>query len=90
MALSGQARNDGFIRFGIQWSSVMSESMCADQRAPGNALRVEPSSRFTYSYDRSAIKSIATAWSALPPNPVLLVSGKNLSAEAYDLSLIHI
>lgn len=84
VALAGQPRNDGFIRFGIQWSSVMSESMCADQRAPGNALRVEPSSRFTYSYDRSAIKSIATAWSALPPNPVLLVSGKNLSAEAYD------
>ncbi|ABR90682.1 Uncharacterized conserved protein [Janthinobacterium sp. Marseille] len=84
VALAGQARNDGFIRFGIQWSSVMSEAICADQRAPGNALRVEPSSRFTYSYDRSAIKSIATAWSALPPNPVLLVSGKNLSVEAYD------
>ncbi|WP_076593591.1 hypothetical protein [Herminiimonas arsenitoxidans] len=84
VAISGQPRSDGFIHFGIQWSSVMSETVCSDQRAPGNALRVEPSSRFTYSYDRSAIKSIATAWSALPPNPVVLVSSRTLTADAYD------
>ncbi|WP_158610250.1 cellulose biosynthesis cyclic di-GMP-binding regulatory protein BcsB [Herminiimonas sp. KBW02] len=84
IAIPGQARNDGFVKFGITWSSVISETVCSDQRAPGNALRVEPSSRFTYSYDRSAIKSIATAWSALPPNPVLLVSGRNLTPDAYD------
>ncbi|MNR88138.1 Bacterial cellulose synthase subunit [compost metagenome] len=84
VAIAGQPRTDGFVRFGIHWSSVISENVCSDQRAPGNALRVEPGTRFTYSYDRSAIKSIATAWSALPPNPVLLVSGKNLTADAYD------
>lgn len=84
IAIPGQARADGFVKFGVKWSSVISETVCSDQRAPGNALRIEPSTRFTYSYDRSAIKSIATAWSALPPNPVLLVSGRNLTPDAYD------
>jgi hypothetical protein len=84
IAIPGVARADGFVRFGVRWSSIISETVCSDQRAPGNALRLEPDSRFTYSYDLSAIKSIATAWSALPPYPVLLMSGKNLTPEAYD------
>lgn len=84
IAIPGVPRADGFVRFGVRWSSIISEAVCSDQRAPGNALRLEPSSRFTYSYDLSAVKSISTAWSALPPNPTLLMSGKSLTPEAYD------
>ena len=49
IAIPGVPRADGFVRFGVRWSSIISEAVCSDQRAPGNALRLEPSSRFTYS-----------------------------------------
>ncbi|MFC7286551.1 hypothetical protein ACFQPC_00750 [Herminiimonas glaciei] len=84
IAIPGVPRADGFVRFGVRWSSIISETVCSDQRAPGNALRLEPSSRFTYSYDLGAIKSISTAWSALPPYPVVLMSSKALTPDAYD------
>ncbi|AVY95538.1 hypothetical protein DAI18_16905 [Microvirgula aerodenitrificans] len=82
--IAGGERPNGFVRLGIGWSSVISDLMCADQRAPGNALRLNPDSLFQYRYDRSAVRTLATAWSALPATPVLLVSGKSLSPQAYD------
>ena len=84
LGIDGLPRASGFVRFGMQWSSVVSDVMCSDQRAPGNVLRVEPDSRFSYRYDRSDIKTLSVAWSALPPRPTLLVAGRALTAEAYD------
>lgn len=85
LGVDGSARPSGFLRLGLNWSSALgAEWMCADGSTPGNILRVEPDSRFSYRYDASAIRDIATAWGALPTVPVILVSSKNLDSEAYD------
>ncbi|WP_035051676.1 cellulose biosynthesis cyclic di-GMP-binding regulatory protein BcsB [Andreprevotia chitinilytica] len=84
VGIDGLPRAGGFVRFGITWSSIVSELMCTDQRAPGNSLQVAPDSRFSYRYDRNAIKTLTTAWSALPPAPVLLVAAGALAPASYD------
>lgn len=84
IGVDGEPRPSGFVRLGLQWSSVISDVVCADQRAPGNVLRVQPTTRLRYRIDRNRLGSLATVWSTLPPRPVLLVSRKNLDAAAYD------
>lgn len=84
IGIDGLPRANGFVRFGIGWSSILSDQVCTDQRAPGNALRITSDSRFTYRYERAAINTLSTAWSALSLQPVLLVGGHGLSAQAYD------
>ncbi|WP_432723392.1 cellulose biosynthesis cyclic di-GMP-binding regulatory protein BcsB [Jeongeupia wiesaeckerbachi] len=84
LSISGDARKSGFLQLGVSWSSVLSDIECADQRAPGNVLRVAPSSALSYSFDPRDIHDLATAWTALPLAPVLLVSQRNLQAPAFD------
>lgn len=84
VAVDGLPRSTGFVRVGINWSSVLNDLVCTDQRAPGNSLSITPDSRFSYKYERNAIDTLATAWSALPQRPVLLVAERNLSAPAFD------
>ncbi|WP_034293510.1 cellulose biosynthesis cyclic di-GMP-binding regulatory protein BcsB [Herbaspirillum sp. RV1423] len=84
IGIDGLPRSNGFVRLGVNWSSVLSDQVCTDQRAPGNSLRLAADSRFSYRYERAAIKTLATGWSALPVNPVLLVSRHGLSTAAYD------
>lgn len=86
VGIDGMPRDSGFVRFGVRWSSVVAEMICSDQRAPGNSLQVAPDSRFSYRYDRNAIKTLATAWGALPPDPVLLVASGRLSQAAYNIA----
>jgi len=78
------ARTSGFIRFGISWLSVLSDQVCTDQRAPGNSLKIDPSTRLRYRYEKGEITTLAGAWGALPQRPVMLVGGRGLSAAAYD------
>jgi hypothetical protein len=52
--------------------------------APGNILRIEPTSRFTYRYNGAAIRDLAAAWGALPATAVIPVAGGSLSADSYD------
>lgn len=85
LGVDGAPRPNGFVRLGLNWSTVLgSEWLCADARTPGNVLRIEPDSRFTYRYDASAIRDLTTAWGALPAAPVILISANNLATDAYD------
>ncbi|MFE8646115.1 hypothetical protein ACFX58_13610 [Sphingomonas sp. NCPPB 2930] len=84
IGVDAAARNSGFVRVGASWNSTISDVVCADQRAPGNVLRILPTSRLRYRIDRSRLSSLATVWSTLPPRPVLMVAGRNLSQPAYD------
>lgn len=83
--VDGDPRPSGFVRLNIDWrTAVARENTCADARTPGNILRIEPTSRFVFRYDGSAIRDLATAWSALPAKPTIQVASNNLPAEAYD------
>ncbi|MFG1394662.1 hypothetical protein [Xanthobacter agilis] len=82
--VSGAPRPTGFLRFGVAWSSVISEDLCADERAIGNVLKLMPSSRFIYSYDASHVRDLSTAWSAMPGTGSVLVAGGPLAKESFD------
>ena len=85
LAIDGAPRPSGFVRFNIDWrTAVGRENTCADARTPGNLLRIEPATRFTYRYDGSAVRDLSTAWSSLPSTPTILVAANKLSTEAYD------
>ncbi|MFC5495963.1 cellulose synthase [Caenimonas terrae] len=85
LPIDGNPRPSGFVRFNIDWrTAVGRENTCADARTPGNLLRVEPTTKFTYRYDGSAVRDLSTAWSSLPSNPVILVASNKLPTDAYD------
>lgn len=84
IGVDGAARSSGFVRVGATWNSTISDVVCADQRAPGNVLRILPTTRLRYRIDRNRLASLATVWSTLPPRPVLMVAGRNLAQPAYD------
>jgi hypothetical protein len=85
LPVDGNPRPSGFVRFNIDWrTAVGRENTCADARTPGNLLRIEPTTRFTYRYDGSAVRDLSTAWSSLPSTPTILVASNKLSPEAYD------
>ena len=85
LAVDGAPRPSGFVRLGLDWRTALgADWLCTDGRPLGNVLRIEPSSRFTYRYDGTAIRDLTTAWGALPAVPVILISSRDLSSEAYD------
>ncbi len=85
LAVDGTPRPSGIVRFNIDWRTAIGrENTCTDSRTPGNLLRIEPSTRFTYRYDGSAVQDLSTAWAALPSSPLIMVAGNKLSADAYD------
>jgi hypothetical protein len=86
IGVDGAPRPSGFVRVGVQWSSVLNDNVCADQTAIGNVWKVAPTTRLSYQFDTSAINDVRTAWSALPPKPVVLVSGGKLNAAPYDVA----
>lgn len=84
IGVDGAARPTGFVRLGLVWSSIVPREMCEDARVIGNILEVSPDSHFSYRYDGSAVTTIASAWSTLPQEVNLLVSGGTLDRRAYD------
>ncbi len=83
--IDGRPRPSGFIRLNIDWrTAVARENTCEDARTPGNILRIEPTSKFVFRYNGAAVRDLATAWSALPPNPTILIASNKLSPEMYD------
>jgi hypothetical protein len=85
LGVDGAPRPSGFVRLGLNWGTALAADwICTDGRTPGNVLRVEPDSRFTYRFDASAIRDLSTAWGALPTVPTILISSKNVGADAYD------
>ena len=85
LGVDGAARANGFVRVGVNWTSVLRrETICTDGRAPGNILRIEPTSRLTYRYDGATIGDLNTAWGALPAKATILVANGVLSSISYD------
>jgi hypothetical protein len=85
LAVGPAARPSGFVRLGLDWNTSQgADWKCADGRSVGNILRIEPDSRFSYRYDGSAIRDLATAWTALPAQPVILISSRRLDTQTYD------
>lgn len=84
LAIDGEPRDNGFVRVGVGWWSIVSDYRCADQSAPANVLRLSPDSRFSYRFDGRAVDTVAKAWGALPPRVRLLVDGRALQAASYD------
>lgn len=84
LGVDGEARPNGFVRVGLDWSSVLSDNTCADQTAIGNVWRVAPTSRLTYRYDPDSIADLRSAWSALPHKPVVVLGARKLAAHAFD------
>jgi hypothetical protein len=85
LAVDGAPRASGIVRFNLDWRTAIGrENTCTDSRTPGNLLRIEPSTRFTYRYDGSAVQDLSTAWASLPASPLILIAGNKLSADAYD------
>jgi hypothetical protein len=83
--VDGKPRPSGFVRLNVDWrTAVARENTCADARTPGNILRIEPTSKFVFKYDGSAIRDLSTAWSALPATPTILIASNKLPAESYD------
>ena len=42
LAIDGEPRDNGFVRVGVGWWSIVSDYRCADQSAPANVLRLSP------------------------------------------------
>ncbi|CAB3796293.1 membrane protein [Paraburkholderia caffeinilytica] len=84
LGVDGAARPAGFVRVGLDWSSVLSDNVCADQTAIGNVWRIAPTSRLTYRYDPDAIVDLRSVWSALPQKPVVMLGASTLAAPAFD------
>jgi hypothetical protein len=83
--LDNKPRTSGFVRVNIDWrTAVARENTCADARTPGNLLRIEPTSKFTFNYAGNEITDLTTAWSALPPAPVVALPGTRVSPAVYD------
>jgi hypothetical protein len=83
--LDARPRPSGFVRVNIDWrTAVARENTCADARTPGNLLRIEPTSKFSFRYNGAEITDLTTAWSALPPLPVVGIAANRLSAPSYD------
>ncbi|MBP0594373.1 cellulose biosynthesis cyclic di-GMP-binding regulatory protein BcsB [Paraburkholderia sp. LEh10] len=84
LGVDGAPRANGFVRVGLDWSSVVNDSVCADQTAIGNVWRIAPTTRFTYRYDPDSITDLRGAWSALPHKPVVMLGARTLGAPAFD------
>jgi hypothetical protein len=83
--VDGKPRPSGFVRLNIDWrTAVARENTCADARTPGNILRIEPTSKFVFQYDGSAIQDLTTAWGSLPTSPTILIASNKLTPEVYD------
>jgi hypothetical protein len=84
IGVDGAPRANGFVRVGLQWSSVISDNVCTDQTAIGNVLRVMPTTRLSYRFDPAAVTDLRTAWSALPLAAVVMIGARKLAAPAFD------
>lgn len=84
LGVDGRPRPDGFVRLGAVWATVFPDDRCGDDRSISNLLTVSPATRLTYSFDSAKIADLATAWSALPSTPTILVASGPLSFDSFD------
>ncbi|SAK81323.1 Bacterial cellulose synthase subunit [Caballeronia hypogeia] len=84
LGVDGAPRSAGFVRLGLGFASVISQTECTDQTAIANVLRVDPTTRLTFRFNPADVHDLRTAWSALPYAPVLGISGRKLTTSAFD------
>ncbi len=85
LPVDGTPRRGGFVRLEIGWSSAAAGALCGPEHLIGNVVAIDPATRLSYRYDGAAVRDLATAWSALPAEPVLLISSRSLVREAFDV-----
>lgn len=78
------ARNTGFVRLGVNWSSSVRLNGCEADRPTGNVLSIGPDTRWSYRFHNDALTSLADAWVTLPARPVLLVAARQVSKAGFD------
>src|SRR4029453_11104862 len=65
LAVGGGPRPSGVVRLNGDWRTAIGrENTCSDTRTPGNLLRIEPTTRFSYRYDTSGPANLPSAWGA--------------------------
>lgn len=78
------AQQDGFLRMGLKFTAMGTGDRCADQRSIGNVVSLEPATRLSYQIDPREVRSVRAAWSILPYDAKILMSGDALTAAQYD------
>jgi hypothetical protein len=86
LPVDGAPRRNGFVRLEVGWSSAAADALCGPEHLIGNVVAIDPGTRLSYHYDGRAVRDLATAWSALPTEPVLMISSRTLAREAYDVA----
>lgn len=86
LPVDGAPRSSGFVRLDVAWSSAIADSLCGPEHLIGNVVAIDPATRLSYRYDGKAVRDLATAWSALPAEPALLIASRSLSRDAYDVA----
>ena len=86
LGVDGTPRPGGFVRLGLNWRTLQggARAPCGESGTPGNILRIEPTSTFSYRYDGAAIRDIGAAWRMLPAVAHILIASDTLSKESYD------
>lgn len=84
IGVDGAPRENGFVRLGAAWSSVLSERACSSERTSGNILEISPATRLTYRYDGGRVNDLASAWMSLPSDVTIAIAGSTASKETYD------
>ena len=68
LGIDGTPRPSGLVRVGVSWSSYHARQTC-DEKSIGNSYEISDQSQLTFRYDGSAVRDLATAWTALPAAP---------------------
>ncbi|MDF3833744.1 hypothetical protein P3W85_12405 [Cupriavidus basilensis] len=84
LAVERRARESGFVRLGVNWSSNTAQRLCEIDRPLGNALTIQPSTRLSYRYDGAVLPTLEDAWVSLPANTTILFAANRLDRAAFD------
>ncbi len=84
LAVAPRVHGSGFVRLGVSLLSNTGASHCEDPNSAANSIVISPQTRLTYRVETSAVTSLDDAWSTLPGEPVLLVSGSQLEKASFD------
>lgn len=74
----------GFAKLSFHWASQVVTPMCSDVKADANVARLNPDSRLSYRFNSSQIGNVSTAWSALPREVPIFISGRRLDLKAFE------
>ena len=73
-----------FVRFGVSWKTKDALLRCEEDHSLANSLTISPDTQLSYRIRAEDVRTIETAWSALPVSPMVLVAGTTLEASSFD------